>query len=675
MKNTHSNIDRRKNVKWLSVTSIFYAVSMTIITASVLFFIDDYRVRSQSIIELIDQQNSLVSLKAKQASIRTNIFKLIYFQDDSLTSEILSSTEDYEFILNSFINVANKNRDITDILLFNEIIPSFTYIRELSYQLVRNVKNDEVSIAASKFKAKYVQSERIMLDLINDAQHRKEQSIETLNEENEQAESIFFYIFLIEILITLIITYIINHRVKIKLDQSTFRLNKLATQDVLTGLYNRRLFMAQLKYSLKVMKKNGQKLTLFFIDLDGFKLINDTKGHYVGDKILKEVAQRISNGVRESDLVYRLGGDEFTIILEDASEVADYQTVVEKLLKSICKPYYVEKQEIYISASIGISVFPDHGQTVDSIINAADAAMYQVKSKGKNNYLCFSEKMLREINYYTQLKNDLRDAAINNELFLLYQPKIDLLTGALIGCEALVRWQHPQQGIISPVEFITMAEETGYINDIGLWLVKTVSAQIVDWRKRNIAIPQVAINLSGTQLESSESLNNLFMILAENPFPSSMLEFELTESVIMGYQHTDALQSLTRLQECGHNISIDDFGTGYSSLSYLRHLPIDTLKIDRSFITDVIEREDDQAIIKAILALANSLGLKTVAEGVESKAQLDFLKACGCDQVQGYYFSKPLSAKRIEAFVEFNQFKRAEPLILDQQDSSEYIAV
>jgi len=627
-------------------------VSMTIITISVLLFINEFRERSKLIFELSNQKNSLETLKAKQATTRTQIFKLIYFKEESLRSEILSATEDYEFILNDFINIANKHQNITDISLFNEVVASFAQLRELSNLLVHRVRNEELSEAINLFQTQYVQRESLISVFIHDAQYGKEQSIKSLNKKNQKVELIFSYIFLIEIFLTLIITYLINRQTSIKLDQSHKHLMKLANQDVLTGLYNRRLFMEHLDYSLELTKRNDHKLTLLFIDLDGFKLINDTNGHYIGDKVLIDVAQRIRDSVRESDLVYRLGGDEFTIILSNVNDIADYKTVAENLVQSICKPYYIESQELYLSASIGVSIFPDHGQSVDLIVNAADAAMYQVKTEGKNNYLCFSQNMLLEINHCKQLKNDLRNAVTNNELFLFYQPKIDLATETLVGCEALVRWQHPSKGVISPVEFIPLAEEMGYIIDIGLWVLQTVSAQIVDWRKRNIDIQQVAINLSGSQLAPSESLNNIFNILAENPFPSSMLEFELTESVIMGHKSSGALQSLMRLQECGHNISIDDFGTGYSSLSYLKHLPIDTLKIDRSFIIDVIEREDEQAIVKAILALADSLGLKTVAEGVETKAQLDFLKACGCDQVQGYYYAEPLSVEDMEVFAE-----------------------
>ena len=278
--------------------------------------------------------------------------------------------------------------------------------------------------------------------------------------------------------------------------------------------------------------------------------------------------------------------------------------------------------------------------------------MYRVKAKGKNNYLCFSTEIMFEINHHSQLKNDIRNAIPDNELFILYQPKIDLTTGKLSGCEALVRWQHPTMGLISPLEFIPLAEETGLIIELGLWVLETVSAQIVNWRKRNIAIPQIAINLSGTQFEHPETMHRFFIILAENPFPSSMLEFELTESVIMGYQSSEAHNSLILLQTLGHMVSIDDFGTGYSSLSYLKYLPVNTLKIDRSFIKDVDQNEEDKAIVKAILALAKSLGMNTVAEGVETKEQLDFLKENGCDQGQGYYFAKPLSIEDIEAFAE-----------------------
>lgn len=623
---------------------------MTIITISVLFFIEKFRDKNQSIVELSNQKNSLDTLQAKQALVRTNLLELLFLKKDSLNSEILSATEDYDFILNDFISVADKNQNITDISLYNEVTASFVQLRELSYQLIRSVKTEQMTEAVNLFQTQYTQRDNIITAFIDHARYGKKTSIELLNEENKKLKSLFTTIFLVEILVTLILTYLINRQINIRLRKSNNRLNNLASRDVLTGLYNRRLFIEQLEYSLEFMRGKNQKLMLLFIDLDGFKSINDVNGHRLGDEVLIEVAKRLCDSLRETDMVYRLGGDEFTVILENVNETTDYEAVANKLIQSLSKPYYIENNELFLTASIGVSLYPEHGQSVDLIVNAADMAMYHVKSKGKNNYMCFSNSMLSEATDYAQLKNDLRNAVTNNELFLLYQPKIDLATNTLAGCEALVRWQHPTKGVISPVEFIPMAESEGYITDIGLWVIQKVSAQIVDWRKRNIDIPQVAINLSGSQLTHSESLNTLFNILENNPFPPSMLEFELTESVIMGYQSTDAFQSLLKLKENGHNISIDDFGTGYSSLSYLKHLPVDTLKIDRSFITDVIESEDGKAIVKAIIALANSLELKTVAEGVETQAQLEFIKACGCDQVQGYYFAKPLSAECLEAF-------------------------
>lgn len=650
MKFFRSKSDRRKRAIQLSLSTIFYLISMSVITVSVLFFINNVKDRNQYITELSGQKNALTTLQAKQAIIRTKILKLLFLERIDLSSEILSATEDYDFILNSFISIANKNKAITDISLYHEVTASFAQLRELGFQLIRYTKENKLTDAINLYQTKYMQRENLISVFVDQALYGKEDKINALNTASKTYEKLFTLIFLAEILVTLIITYLINRQVNIRLNESNKHLKSLASRDVLTGLYNRRLFIEQLDYLLELMHRNNQKLILLFIDLDGFKLINDTHGHLIGDKVLIDVAKRIRDSVRMTDMVYRLGGDEFTVIIENPAKIEDYKTVAKKLIQSLGKPYFIENKELLFSASIGVSIYPEHGNSIDLIVGAADAAMYHVKSKGKNNYLCFSKDMQSEVNYCTQLKSDLRKAVSNGELFLHYQPKIDLATETLVGCEALVRWQHPTKGIISPAKFIPMAEETGCIIDIGLWVIQAVSAQIVDWRQRNINIPQVAINLSGLQLGSPESFKNIIAVLAKNPFPPSMLEFELTESVIMGYQSTDAFQSLLTLKEAGHNISIDDFGTGYSSLSYLKHLPVDTLKIDRSFITDVIERPDGRAIVKAIIALAISLELKTVAEGVETQLQLDFLKACGCDQVQGYYFSKPLSVKEIEAF-------------------------
>ncbi|RKZ98548.1 MAG: hypothetical protein DRQ43_01330 [Gammaproteobacteria bacterium] len=639
-------------IKQLSLPAVFYILSMVLITASVLLFINDFRERSNLIVDLTNQKNSLNNLKARQSDIQAKMFKLIYFKDESLTSEILSATEDYEFILNDFINIAYKHHRITDISLYTEVTASFAQLRELIYQIVRRIKEKKIATAINQFQGEYVQRENILTLFITEAQYGKEQQIKESNKKNNEHEKLFTIIFTIEILLTLVITYLINHRVNTKLSQSKRRLNILASHDSLTGLYNRRLFLEHLNHALELAKRNNEQFAMFFLDLDGFKLINDTVGHYIGDKVLVEVAERIRECVRASDTVYRLGGDEFTIILEHLNDLECYKIVVKKVLQSIRKPYYIEGKNLFLSASIGVSIYPEHGLTIDSLVNSADAAMYRVKAEGKNNYLCFSIEMLSESNHRTQLKNDMQNAVSNDELFLLYQPKIDLATGKLAGCEALVRWQHPTMGIISPLEFIPLAEETGLIMEIGLWVLESASAQIENWRRRNISIPQVAINLSGSQLERPETLHKFLTILAENPFPSSMLEFELTESVIMGYQASDAHHILSLLQTNGHMVSIDDFGTGYSSLSHLKHLPVNTLKIDRSFIADVLQNEEDKSIVKSILALAKNLGLKTVAEGVETKEQLDFLKEHGCELVQGYYFAKPLSIEDIEAFVE-----------------------
>lgn len=393
-----SKIDRRRHVIQFSMTSIFYVVSMTIIAASVLFFINYSQTRSQDVVDLIYQKNSLSTLQAKQALIRTQILKSIFFKDQNLQSEILSATEDYDFILNDFITVATKHQNIIDISLYNEVTASFSQLRELSYQLIRNIETNKVNEAINLFQREYTQRENIISSFINNAQYGKESNINSLNEEISKSKLFFTYVFSIEIIMTLIITYLINWKVSNSLLKTAATLRKLASRDALTGLYNRRLFLERLEYSIELTKSNGQKFILFFIDLDGFKAINDIQGHSVGDKILIEVSQRIQDSVRETDAVYRLGGDEFTVILECVNDTSDYDMLAKKLIEAISKPYYIENNDLFLSASIGISIYPEHGQSADLIINAADTAMYQVKSEKKNNYLCFSKTMLPETN-------------------------------------------------------------------------------------------------------------------------------------------------------------------------------------------------------------------------------------------------------------------------------------
>lgn len=434
------------------------------------------------------------------------------------------------------------------------------------------------------------------------------------------------------------------------LERAHLELSYQANHDVLTNLPNRRLFDDRLSHSVHFCQTQKQPLALFYFDLDNFKKINDAYGHAVGDLLLQETALRISACLRESDIFCRIGGDEFSIILENTDQLGVVK-VAEKMLSKLSPHFLINGHEIYTSVSIGICMLEDVLDNNTTLTQAADAAMYKVKSLGKNNYLFFSDVILKEQHDRANLEIDLRKAIDKKQFFLVYQPKIDLKTRAVIGCEALIRWQHPTKGILFPDLFIPIAEDIGLIADIGLWVLKQTTLQILDWRERELPIASVAVNLSGCQLNDPDCRRNILAILEQSNIDSTMLEFELTESVLMSNQSEGGMTFLRLLRDRGHAISIDDFGTGYSSLSYLQTLPVTTLKIDKSFVLKLTEDNQKQAaLVSAILALAKIFNLSVVAEGVETEDQLFFLTEGKCDSGQGYLISKPISVAQIEAF-------------------------
>ena len=418
----------------------------------------------------------------------------------------------------------------------------------------------------------------------------------------------------------------------------------IAQHDFLTDLPNRMMLHDRLTQAIAHAEREQRKVAVMFLDLDRFKAINDTLGHLVGDKLLQLVAGRISSVARTSDTVSRLGGDEFAIMLPYIENTDDIAMIAVKLLASIAGPYMVDGNEIEVTTSIGISVFPEDGIDSESLIAHADAAMYQAKGNGRNNYQFFTREMNRRTLERILIKNKLIHALERNELFLLYQPQVDLQSGRIIGAEALVRWDNPLYGKVLPAQFIPIAEENGLIPPIGEWVLREACRQNQEWRKQGLMKITMAVNLSAVQFRQKNLGEIIKAILHESGLAPSGLELEITEGVVMQDAEA-AILLLEDMKAMGLKLSVDDFGTGYSSLSYLKRFPIDKLKIDQSFVRDLTTDTDDAVIVSTIISMAHSLKLKVIAEGVESAEQLAFLKQQGCDEIQGYYFSQPVSAE------------------------------
>jgi diguanylate cyclase (GGDEF)-like protein/PAS domain S-box-containing protein len=424
------------------------------------------------------------------------------------------------------------------------------------------------------------------------------------------------------------------------------QLKQLAHYDALTGLANRTQFVERLKWTLEVAKRNTSQAALMFLDLDRFKLINDTLGHQAGDQLLIEVARRLTESVREIDTVSRLAGDEFTVILTNIKTPEEAGIVAQKILKALNVPVVLEGREVFISTSIGITVYPVDGDSVNQLVKNADTAMYHAKERGRNNFQYFSNSMNQKVLNELEMETNLRQALKNGEFSLNYQPQFNLRTKELIGLEVLLRWKHPVLGFISPAVFIPHAEKSDLIITIGEWVLRTACLRSVAWQNTGLKPVRISVNLSGMQLKQHDLIDKITKILIETKLSSEFLELELTEGVLMDNAEV-TIHTLTELKKMGIHLSIDDFGTGYSSLSYLKRFPIDTLKIDQSFVRDITTDIDDNAIASTIIAMAHNLRLKVIAEGVETQEQADVLQEKGCDEVQGYYFSRPLTEERM----------------------------
>lgn len=443
--------------------------------------------------------------------------------------------------------------------------------------------------------------------------------------------------------------------VETKLSEQQSQINFMSFYDTLTGLPNRSLFYDRINYGITRAKRTKSQFALLLLDVDRFKNINDSLGHEAGDSLLKIIAMRLVDSVRDLDTVARLGGDEFVVVLEGITNTADVMHEANLLLQSLSQPITISGHEISTTVSIGITLFPNDGTSTDELLKNADIAMYKAKEAGKNICQMYTKGMNATAVNYLLLENDLRRAVEQNQLILHYQPQIDLNTMRITGVEALVRWRHPTRGMVPPIEFIPLAEETGLIVPIGEWVIREACHQMKSWLDAGINVGKVAVNLSPKQFHQRKFPEKVASILQEAQLNAKFLELEITESCAMEHAG-ETINQLQQLNNMGTPLAIDDFGTGYSSLAYLQRFPIQKLKIDRSFINDIQTDNNDAAIAKTIIGLAHNMQLQVIAEGVENEVQAEWLRRRGCDQAQGFLYAKPLTPNQLEGYFTAGKF-------------------
>jgi diguanylate cyclase (GGDEF)-like protein len=439
-------------------------------------------------------------------------------------------------------------------------------------------------------------------------------------------------------------------------DKADQRIEYLASHDSLTDLPNREMFSGLLRQVIETAHRHQRRFAVLFIDLDRFKVINDSLGHDAGDMLLVEVASRLRGALRSSDVVARLGGDEFVVILEECAEIDDVERIAANLLCVLCQPMELRGHECHTTASIGIAMYPQNGSDALTLTKNADMAMYLAKEDGKNSFRFFSKEIKAQSIERLALETALRHALERDQLSLHYQPKVDMASGQITGVEALLRWSHPEFGMMSPLQFIPLAEETGLIVPIGRWVLMEACAQNMAWQRRGLRPVSVAVNLSPRQFADEHLLQNIDEALASSGMSPVLLQLEVTESMVMR-NVSRAVRVLDAIRNRGIRLAIDDFGTGYSSMSLMKQFPIDTIKIDRSFVRDLPDDSEDRAIAQAIIGMGKALGMTVIAEGVETVEQQAFLRSHGCDEMQGFLFSKPLPSRQLADLL------RAAPLL------------
>jgi diguanylate cyclase (GGDEF)-like protein len=455
-----------------------------------------------------------------------------------------------------------------------------------------------------------------------------------------------------------------GHQALLALRDAEARVARLAYYDSLTGLPNRHSFLERVDREITRAGRNGHRLGVLFMDLDGFKNINDTLGHAAGDLILQWAAERLREGMRAGDLLThagddssndelaRLGGDEFTAVILDIENPRDALMVANRVAQSMRRPFVLEERQLTITTSIGIAIYPEDGTDAATLLKHADTAMYHAKTSGRDNAQLYNVSLTQDIEHRMEMDTALRQAVEQEQFALVYQPQVDSVMGRVVAVEALIRWTHPVRGALSPMDFIPLSEEIGLIEQIGEWVLRTACKAAAGWRAAGQPL-RLAVNLSPVQLRCPQFADRVMAILAESGLPPSELELEVTEGVLMEHSPTSR-GMLQRLRDHGVQIALDDFGTGYSSLSYLMRMPIGHIKIDRSFVAGLLEGGEHAAIVRAVLAMAGSLGLRCTAEGVESLEQASALKSMGCHWLQGYYFSKPVALEQVPALTELH---------------------
>ena len=538
------------------------------------------------------------------------------------------SYQDYDKDKQIFLLVKELKKEIEEKMEYEETFSLYTKNRDtysiIAFLPIKNMENELIAYLVSYTDSKVLKN--MFID--------------------------FYSVNIIVIISLLIIAFFLSRSIisNRELSNEKKRFFHLSQYDALTELPNRSFFYDRINSSIATALRTDSKFALLFIDLDNFKDINDSYGHNEGDKLLHIAGVKIKHVLREEDTLARLGGDEFVVIVEEINNLQDVSAIANHIIDTLKTPIKIGNNIHYIGASIGISIFPDDSRDSNDLLMHADVAMYSAKENGKNNAEFYSKHMTENVVERVRLENELREAIKKDEFVIFYQPQINGTDDSVVGMEALVRWNHPERGMVSPLEFIPIAEDTGLIIELGQLIFSKAIKQISIWYKKDLNPGVMAINISVKQLQQKDFITFIQKVIDENQCNPEWIELEITESQIMK-DTEDTIEKLNNISELGIELAIDDFGTGYSSLSYLKRLPIDKLKIDRSFVEGLPDDEEDVGIAKAVIALSKSLNLKVIAEGVETKEQKDFIVQCGCNHIQGYYYSKPMPADEMESFL------------------------